>query len=659
MALPPAFLDELRARTPMPALVSRRVKLARSGRQWKGCCPFHGEKTPSFYVYEDGFHCFGCGAHGDAISFVMQTQGSSFVEAVTALAGEAGLEVPRPSREAAEQERRRADLHEVLEAACGFYRERLQAPEGAAARAYLGGRGLTEETVRGLGLGWSGEGRGALAAALGRQGIEPARLLEAGLLREGEHGPPRDLFFARVMFPIRDRGGRLVSFGGRILGDGQPKYLNGPETPIFSKRRTLYGLDRAREAVRGGAAVVAVEGYMDVIALSQAGFGAAVAPLGTALTAEQLEALWRLSPAPVLCFDGDAAGRRAGLRAAEVALPLLGPERTLCLVRLPEGEDPDTLVRGRGPAAFQALLKGKSSLVDALFEMRSEGIGPEPEARAGLLARLDADAASIGDRGLASEFRDALRDRYYAKKRRDRAAGGSGVGASGFDAGRFGGPRFGAGRSGASRAGAQGWGGTWGQGQGAGRSGWPDSTAPRTEPRVTPDEATATAERLRILAAIVLRHPELVHDVEEAWGLLALPDGQNRLRQEVRAWAEASGTGHTTPSGADPSPPALDSTALLSHLSDLGLAGDVAQVLADAPLPLPSCSRPDAMPSDAMEGWFYVFGLLHGHQLDDDVAEAQRACVAKLDAANQNRLIALCRARDHVRRGEQGPDVQA
>src|ERR1019366_1718779 len=344
MALPAGFLDELRARTPLAAVIGRRVRLARSGRQWKGCCPFHGEKTPSFYVYDDHFHCFGCGAHGDAVSFVMQSQGAAFPEAVEQLAAEAGMEVPKPSAEAADAERRRLDLHAVLEAATKAFQRRLKLPEGVRALRYLHDRALTDATIDRFALGWSGEGRGALAADLAREGIEPAMLIEAGLMKPAEDGrPASDFFFNRVMFPIRDRRGRVISFGGRVLGDGQPKYLNGPETALFSKRRNLYALDLARAAP--GAAVVVVEGYMDVIALHQAGFTGAVAPLGTALTEEQLEELWRLTPAPVLCFDGDAAGARAAARSADLALPLLAPDRTLRIATLPEGEDPDTLVR--------------------------------------------------------------------------------------------------------------------------------------------------------------------------------------------------------------------------------------------------------------------------------------------------------------------------
>ncbi len=340
MALPASFLEQLRAATPMPALVGRRVKLAKSGRQWKGCCPFHNERTPSFYVYDDHYHCFGCGSHGDAIAYVMQQQGMEFREAVDQLAAEAGLEVPR-SPEANAIERRRLDLAAVLQAAEESYTRRLFGPEGKQALAYLRGRGLTDETIKRFGLGWSGDARGALGADLARQGITTAQLIEAGLLRHDQQSDRvTDQFYRRIMFPIRDRRGRPVSFGGRILGSGEPKYVNGPETSLFAKRRTLYGLDLAREGVAKGERLIVVEGYMDVIALHQAGFDGAVAPLGTSLTDEHLDEIWKHAPSPILCFDGDAAGGKAAARAIEMALPLLAPDRTLRIVTLPHGEDP-------------------------------------------------------------------------------------------------------------------------------------------------------------------------------------------------------------------------------------------------------------------------------------------------------------------------------
>jgi DNA primase len=595
LALPAGFLDELRARTPLATVIGRRVRLVRSGRNWKGCCPFHNEKTPSFYVYDNGFHCFGCGANGDAISFVMQSQGIGFMEAVEALAGEAGMEVPKPTPEAAAAERQRLDLVAVLEAATAAYQRRLRLPEGATALAYLRRRGLTDETIERFALGWSGAGRGALAADLARQGVEVPMLVEAGLMRPGEEGrAPYDLFFNRVIFPIRDRRGRTISFGGRTLGDGQPKYVNGPETPLFSKRRTLFGLDRARDGARTGAAVVAVEGYMDVIALHQAGFTGAVAPLGTALTEEQLAELWQLSPMPALCFDGDAAGARAAARAAELALPHLTAECSLKLATLPAGEDPDTLVLRQGPAAFQAVLDAARPLGVALFDLVRDAAGlsgvarPGPEQRAALRARLEDLAGRIRDRTLAAEYRRALLDRFYERP-----------------------------------AGAQ-----------RGAAGRPSARLPRAAPRAE----AAWAERGRVLVAVLLRYPALLHDVEEAFATVELTEAMARLRDAILHW------------GVEVE--ALDSAALMSHLLDAGLTTEVAQAVAATPVPLPACAEAGAMPAEAEAGWWHFFGLIDPHRLDQEVAAAQHDLAERTDEATQRRLIALCAAREALRRGD-------
>jgi len=603
MALPAGFLDELRARTPLAAVVGRRVKLARSGRNWKGCCPFHNEKTPSFYVYDNGYHCFGCGQHGDAISFVMQTQGLGFMEAVEQLAGEAGLDVPKPTPEAAEAERMRHSLQEVLAAAGEAYRRRLRLPEGARALDYLRGRGLTETTIERFGLGWSGEGRGAIAADLAREGITPDLLLEAGLMRPGDDGRPSyDLFFNRVMFPIRDRRGRVISFGGRILGDGQPKYVNGPETPVFSKRRTLFALDLAREAVRAGAAAVVVEGYTDVIALHQAGFGGAVAPLGTALTEEQLEELWRLSPIPVLCFDGDAAGTRAAVRAAELALPMLGAERSLRLAALPPGEDPDTLVRRHGAAGFQAVLNAARPVAEALFGLLAEGVGPAVEARAALSRRLDAVADRVTDKALAWEMRRYFRDRMRARPDGPRRL-------------------------------------SWPQGlRAGGRTGPP--RPPLRIQRVPPAPHHAATERARFMVAILLHHPALLPDVEEAFATLALPAALVGLRDVILQWSQTTEM--------------LDSAGLMSHLTLSGLAAEAAQALSAAPVPLPGCAAPDAMPAEAGAGWWHFFGLMNPERLDEEVEAARAAFAVQADDAAQRRLILLTATRAALLRGEAG-----
>ena len=594
MPLPSSFMDELRARTPLAAVVARRVRLARSGRQMKGCCPFHNEKTPSFYVYEDGqYHCFGCGAHGDAISFVMQSEGAGFMEAVERLAAEAGMEVPKPSPEAAEAERRRLDLGAVLEAAQSAFQRRLLLPEGRQALAYLRGRGLSEDTIRRFGLGWSGEGRGALAADLGRDGVTPDQLVDGGLMRrDDETGRMSDLFFNRVIFPIRDRRGRVISFGGRTLGDGQPKYVNGPETALFSKRRTLYGLDLAREAVRGGAGLLVVEGYMDVIALAQAGIGGAVAPLGTALTEEQLEELWRLSPTPILCFDGDAAGSRAAARAAELALPMLAPDRSLKLARLPAGEDPDSLVRRHGSDSMRAVLNSAVPLAEALFDLLREGGETTPEQRAAFRTRLEEAARRIPDKALAGEYRSALLDRFFATRSRNATRGSNGR----------------------------------------------KPAASRALPRPTPEISAVTVERSRILTAILLRHPILLRDVEHAYVGLELPQPLESLRHAVIEWAETAEI--------------LDSGALISHLTQSGLQAETEQTLGVVPVPLPACASLAAMPAEAEAGWWHIFGFLNVQRLAEEIALAEAAFRENVTPQTQNRLLALKSALIKVTSGE-------
>jgi DNA primase len=600
MALPPQFLDELRARTPLSAVIGRRVRLARSGRQWKGCCPFHGEKTPSFYVYDDHYHCFGCGVHGDAITFVMQSLGVGFPEAVEQLAAEAGMHVPTPTPEAAEAEKRRLDLAGVLDAAAASYQRRLLLPEGKAARDYLINRGLSDETIRRYGLGWSGEGRGAIAADLGREGVTQDQLVDSGLMRrDDETGRVFDLFFNRVMFPIRDRRGRTISFGGRVMGDGQPKYVNGPETALFSKRRTLYGLDLAREAVRRDGTLVVVEGYMDVIALGQAGFDAAVAPLGTALTEEQLTELWRLSPAPVLCFDGDGAGARAAARAAELALPLLAPERTLRLISLPAGDDPDSVVRAQGASGFQTMLDGARPLSDCLYDLLREGMSDTtPEHRAAFRTRLEEAAKRIPDKSLAGEYRSVLLDRFFASRRK--------------------GPHRGPNHAPPTRI--------------AGR--------PRT------NGAAIAAERARILTAILLRHPNLFHDVEHAYAGLELDPPIAQLRDALAEWVIHAEV--------------LDSQALMDHLDGFGLRTEVERILAGTPVPLPACASSSAMPAEAEEGWWHIFGFLNVERLREEVDLARRDMAKGLTEETQRRLERLKDALNKVSAGEpDGTDLAA
>lgn len=419
MPYPAGFLDELRARISLAELVGRRVNLRKHGREYTGLCPFHKEKTPSFHVVEEKgfFHCFGCGAHGDVIGFAMQTQNFGFREAVEELARVAGLDVPRETPQEREREQRRATLQGAMAAAASFFAETLRGPQGGAARAYLDGRGLDAEAIRRFGLGFAPDSRDALKRALGKEFPEPL-LIEGGLLRKAEDRPDTyDYFRNRVIFPIADRRGQAIAFGGRVMGDGQPKYLNSPDTPLFQKGRVLYGWPAARAAAareaQNSPGAIVTEGYMDVIALQRAGFGTAVAPLGTALTEQQLEEVWKLSDEPILCFDGDSAGQRAAGRALERALPLLTPGHSLRFAVMPEGDDPDTLIRRQGPEAMRAVLARAEPLAEKLWALETAHPADTPERRAALEARLEARARQIADRTVQEHYRRFFKDRLY------------------------------------------------------------------------------------------------------------------------------------------------------------------------------------------------------------------------------------------------------
>ena len=426
MAITPQFLDELRSRVPVSDVVGKRVKLAKKGREFTGLCPFHSEKTPSFTVNDDKafYHCFGCGAHGDVIRFVTETEGLTFPEAVAKLAGMAGLSVPQATPEERKRAERAKSLQDACEAALRFFRRRLNEPAGADALAYLRRRGLKPETIEAFRLGWAPDGRAALKQALTGEGFPEPMLVEAGLLVKPEDGGDSyDRFRGRVIFPIADRRGRVIAFGGRALGDIQPKYLNSPETPLFNKGRLLYALDKARQAVRDGAEVIVTEGYTDVIALHQAGFGGAVAPLGTALTESQIEELWRLASGPVLCFDGDEAGRRAAGRALDRLLPRLVPGKTARFVFLPEGEDPDSFVSLSGPEAFGRLVERATSVSEALWR-RVAGTQTIDSPEFALIVRknIDETIAQMAERDTQFYYRAFLNKRLSSLiwQRRDR-----------------------------------------------------------------------------------------------------------------------------------------------------------------------------------------------------------------------------------------------
>ena len=429
MRFTPQFLDELRARLPVSEVVGRRVKLKRAGREWKGLSPFQQEKTPSFTVNDQkGFyHDFSSGKHGDIISFLMETEGVGFAEAVERLASMAGVPLPASTPDAARYEQRRKTLYDVMELAAKFFADTLASRNGAKARGYLGDRGISPTVQLQFRIGYASGDRFALKEHLGAQNIPVEDMIEAGLLYSGDDIPvPYDRFRDRVMFPITDLRGRVIAFGGRALEkDVAAKYLNSPETPLFHKGDNLYNLASARLAAHNGSSLVVVEGYIDVIAMVGAGFPASVAPLGTALTENQLALLWKMADEPILCFDGDKAGQKAAWRAADMALPQLKPGKSLRFALLPEGQDPDDLARSGGRGAIEEVISAARGLADVIWSREIEGgTFATPERRAALEARIRELSNGIGDEAVRRYYRQDFSERLQRTFAPEVARGG-------------------------------------------------------------------------------------------------------------------------------------------------------------------------------------------------------------------------------------------
>ncbi len=434
MSLPPQFLDEIRARVPLSRVIGRKVvwDLRRSTQakgDWWAPCPFHGEKTASFHVDDQkGFYyCFGCHAKGDALTFLREAEGMGFIEAVELLASEAGLQMPERDPRATERADRRTLLVEVMEQATRWFRLQLQSGAAADARAYLVRRGLDEAACEQFGIGFAPDQRQGLFNALRGKGVDPTLIVEAGLAaKPDDGGAPFDRFRGRIIFPIRDGRGRCIAFGGRAMDpNARAKYLNSPETPLFDKGRNLYNVGPARAAVAKGKPLIVAEGYMDVIALVRAGFEGAVAPLGTAITEDQLRLMWRVSPEPVIALDGDTAGLRAAMRLIDLALPMTAPGQALRFAFLPEGQDPDDLIRAKGAGAMSAILDEARPLVDLLWRRETEGrVFDSPERRAALDKALGDAIAKIADKDTRDHYFAALKDlkwQLFSNRRRNDA----------------------------------------------------------------------------------------------------------------------------------------------------------------------------------------------------------------------------------------------
>jgi DNA primase len=583
MTIPPAFLDEIRARVPLSDIVGRRIALQRAGREYKAPCPFHAEKTPSFYINDQKsfFHCFGCGAHGDAVGFLMRHDGLAFPEAVEQLAGLAGLDMPKSEPEEARKYDRLKRLGDALEAAAKYFEAQLRAPAGREALAYLIRRGLDDRTIAEFRLGYAPPASDALRAALVGQGHELEVLEEVGLIRKPDDGrAPYGFFRNRVMFPVSDKRGRIIAFGGRIMeGDG-PKYVNSPEHALFHKGTILYGLARARAAMAKGERPVVVEGYMDVIAMQSAGIGGAVAPLGTALTEGQLAELWKAQDPkvqrdhpPILCFDGDGAGRRAAVRAIDRILPMLGPARSVCVAFLPQGEDPDSLVRGGGVAAVQKVLGDALPLIDAVW-MNATTDRPlaTPEQRAGLWAELDGQVRCIADGQVQSLYRAELKQR--------------------FDAIFLPARNFGRKWEGRKPDGRK-----WDPKKGF--------VVPGPRPKAVRPAAVIEA---RIMLAMMINHPFLFDELSETFAELPLPVAWEPLRQALfDALADQ----------------ALDAEALCVHLRASGHASVLDDVLGPETTDRARFVRLGTPEDQVRAGWLDVWSRSHSRSLDRELAVAR------------------------------------
>jgi DNA primase len=604
MAFPPRFLDELRHRISLAEVVGRRVKLVRHGREFTGLCPFHKEKTPSFSVVEEkGFyHCFGCGAHGDVIGFVMQTENLTFPEAVEQLAHKAGLEVLKATPEERARAERAQTLQGAMEAACVFFETQLKLPAHRAAREYLAGRGLDEAAIRLFRLGFAPDSRDALRRALGAK-IPEALLLEGGLIHKPEGGgEPFDYFRDRIIFPIGDRSGRIIAFGGRVLGDGKPKYLNSPDTPLFAKGRVLYGWAAARTAAARDNSAIVAEGYMDAIALHRAGFHTAVAPLGTALTEAQIEELWRLAPEPVLCFDGDIAGRRAAARALDRALPLLKPGHSLRFALLPAGEDPDTLIARQGASAMRALLDRATPLVEMLWSIEQAAQPLKtPEQRASLRARLRARVRQIADRSVQEEYIRFFAERL-APPPPSRGFGGRGARSWRVTPAqsRFRSPRL----AGANMLGSE----------PPLRAADPESLLPRVE---------------EVLLAYLLNHPFLLGEVIEDLAKIefAAAGKLNRLAHKILEFHQRN--------------PALDAETLKGHLTRDGFGSVVERILSPRVLEFARFARPGADAETVRSGWVDIKRRYEQQCIRIQIAETERSLAVNTDDETLARLRQL------------------
>ena len=597
------FLDEIRARIPISTVVGRAVQWDRKktnagrGDHW-ACCPFHHEKSPSFHADDrkGRYYCFGCKASGDIFRFLTEKHGNSFPEAVEQLAQEAGLEMPKQSPQDVERHEQRASLYDIMQLAQQFFEDKLQSADGAAARGYLTDRKLTTGMQQQFQIGYAPSERYGLKTFLASHNIPTEQMAAAGLVVAGEDiAVPYDRFRDRIMFPICDPRGRVIAFGGRAMNADVPaKYLNSPETELFHKSAVLYNLNNARQSAYDNSAIIAVEGYMDVIAMHRAGFTNAVAPLGTALTEQQMHMMWRIAPEPTLCFDGDLAGINAAYRALDAALPLLKPGHSLRFALLPDGQDPDDLLNAEGPEALKEIIEAALPLSEILWQRALErNDRATPERRAQFDADIEHAVGQIQDPKVREHYRTSLRQRMrdlWQNSGKTRKNSPFRQSATGFSSRR----------------------GKFPQRQQM----WQQQTPPSRELLAltrTSRHNHNHERREQLIIRLILNHPILLDEVSEAFAELDFFSCDlDRLRKEIIDIAALN--------------EGLDKGALKDHLSKRG-SGDLLDRIDHQARRLDSWfSEADAASHDAMTGFKHMIALHRkAVTLERDLKEAERA----------------------------------
>lgn len=617
MRFTPAFMDEIRGRVPISSVVGRKVAWDRrksnpgKGDYW-ACCPFHTEKSASFHVDDrkGRYHCFGCKASGDIFTFLVEKEGVSFPEAVERLAQEAGLQMPQLSEADVQREQRRSSLYDVMEMAAQFFERELQQARGARARGYLADRELGPAIQKEFRIGYAPDDRSALRSHLAQNNVTLEQMAEAGLVVSGDDIPVAyDRFRDRVMFPIKDPRGKVIAFGGRALSkDVAAKYLNSPETPLFHKSLVLYNLDKARAPAHEKAAIIAVEGYVDVIAMHRAGLPHAVAPLGTALTQDQLGLLWRIAPEPTLCFDGDAAGLKAAYRALDLALPLLKPGHSLRLAFLPEGQDPDDLLRTEGAEALRQVVADAQPLSEVLWQRAlAENDRSTPERKASFERDLRAMLAQIGDEVVRRHYLADLSERLSRLWQRQPTQNG-----------------FGQRRQGGWKSGPR--------GRKAFERPWEIQTAPSPQLRALAargNSGPGVERRARMIVLTIVNHPQLLDEFLDEFAALELMSHElDSLRTQIIDSA-ASKAG-------------LDGPSLKAHLSNKGLGALLERLEAQAMRLNDWFLGSGAALDDARTGLRQMIALHHKTiTLDRELKVAEAAFAADPTEENLNALKAV------------------